>query len=391
LPDNHAVNRPDSCPIWSLLRVAIFYLALCVPMTVMLIPSLRTWTGTRKPEFPSWSWRVGDMRRYPPIFEEQFNSALPLRVKIAAVSGRLYTNWLRISPIPEVILGTDGWLYYAGLRTNKLLDRDLRGRDPFSQDELDHWRRLLIERTRRFRTIGARYVLVIAPNKESIYPEHLPAWIGPKLGPSRLDQLMAFLKSAPEATVIDLRASLIADKGLEILYYKTDTHWNPRGAHTAYREIARILEPYFPGLSVRSWASFNPKVIERQSMDIARMMGLEFPDEDFKLAYSACAERQPIPIPIPEALQSTTPSPYSTRCHAPGNINAVIFQDSFGWALAPFLEESFRSAANFDRMGWNNAAGYDLSETLKANLVVEILVERNLSTVLRYAELSHSH
>ena len=378
------MDRPDSYPIWSWLRVAVFCLALCAPMTVMLSSSLRAWTDSRKPEFPDWSWMVGDMRRYPSLFEEQFNAALPLRVKIAALSGRLYVKWLKISPIPEFILGTDGWLYYAGVSTDKLLDRHVRGRDPFSLDELKHWRRLLLERTRHFRGIGAKYVLVIAPDKESIYPEHLPAWIGPKLGPSRLDQLMVYLKSAPETTLIDLRTSLIANKGSDALYYKTDTHWNPRGAHTAYREIARILEPYFPGLTVRSWTSFNPRAVERQSMDIAKMIGLEFPDEDFELDHSACAERRPISIPIPADLQSTAASVYSTRCDAPGNINAVILHDSFGLALAPFLEESFRSTANFNRMGWNNAAGYDMSEALKANLIVEILVERDLSSVLKY-------
>jgi hypothetical protein len=353
-------------------------------MTVMLSSSLRTWTDSRKPEFPDWSWKVGDMRRYPPQFEEQFNAALPLRVKIASLSGRLYVNWLKISPIPEFILGTEGWLYYAGGTTDKVLDRYVRGRDPFSQSELEHWRSLLTERTRGFRSIGAKYVLVIAPNKESIHAEHLPAWIGPKLGPSRLDQLMAYLKSMPEATVIDLRASLIEDMGSDALYYKTDTHWNPRGAYMAYREIARILEPSFPGLSVKSWESFNPKAIEGKSMDLARMIGLEFPDEDFKLDHSACVEHRPIPIPIPEALQSTIPSPYATRCHAPGNVNAVIFQDSFGWALAPFLQESFRSTTNFNRMEWNDATAYYLSEKLKANLVVEIMVERSLSSVLKY-------
>jgi hypothetical protein len=35
-------------------------------------------------------------------------------------------------------------------------------------------------------------------------------------------------------------------------------------------------------------------------------------------------------------------------------------------------------------MEWNDAAGYDLSERLKANLVVEILVERSLGSVLKH-------
>jgi hypothetical protein len=64
--------------------------------------------------------------------------------------------------------------------------------------ELESWRTFLIERARRYREVGAKYVFVVAPNKESIYPEHLPPWIGPRVGPTRLDQLMAHMKSAPE-------------------------------------------------------------------------------------------------------------------------------------------------------------------------------------------------
>ena len=162
-------------------------------------------------------------------------------------------------PAPEVILGTDGWLYYIGPAGERLLDRHVRGRDPFSQDELDRWRQFLVERTRRFRSLGARYVLVIAPNKESIYPEYLPPWIGPRVGPTRLDQLMSSLKSATDLTVIDLRGAVLADKSASILYYKTDTHWNTRGAYVAYREIMRVLAREFPALAAKSWEASRRK------------------------------------------------------------------------------------------------------------------------------------
>jgi hypothetical protein len=361
---------------------------LYLPLAVMLSPTLRSWTDSRQPVFPDWSWRIGDIKRYPSRFQEQFDAALPFRVQVAALSRSFYVDWLRIAPIPEAVLGTDGWLYYTGPVGEKLLDRHVRGRDPFSQDELEHWRRTLLERTRRFRSIGAKYVFVIAPNKESIYPEHLPGWVGPKLGPSRLDQLLAYLKSAPEVTVIDLRSSLIADKKVAPLYYKTDTHWNTRGAYAAYLEIARVLEPEFPALAVRSWTSFNPRVTERQGMDVARMIGLggEFPEVDFELMHSACAELRPLPIPIPEALQSRMTAPaYSTQCDAPGNVNAVIFHDSFGVALIPILAESFRSSANFRATaGQNDTVGYGMPEKLKANLVVEIMIERGLGSAPQF-------
>ena len=378
------VFRPDSWDPWFRLRVAIFCLVLYVPLAVMLSPFLRTWTDTRKPVFPDWSWKVGDIRRYPSRFEEQFNAALLMRMKVSALSRSFYIDWLGISPIPEAVLGTDGWLYYTGPVSEKLLDRHVRGRDPYSQDELARWRRLLLDRTRHFRSIGAQYVFVIAPNKESVYPEHLPGWIGPRLGPSRLDQLLAYLQSVPEVAVIDLRSALIADKTAATLYYRTDTHWNTRGAYTAYREIARVLEPDFPGLAVKSWGSLNPKAVERQGMDIAKMIGLggESRDAGFEIDHGACTEPRPLSIAIPKALQSKMTAPaYITQCNAPGNINAVIFYDSFGLALVPFLEDSFSSTANFSITEWkNDLAGYDMPEKLNANLVVEIMVERSLSS-----------
>jgi len=363
-------------------------LVLYLPLAVMLSPSLRTWTDTRKPVFPDWSWKVGDIRRYPSRFEEQFNAALPLRIRVAAFSRSFYIDWLGISPIPEAVLGIDGWLYYTGPVSDKLLDRHVRGRDPFSQNELERWCRLLLDRTRHFRSIGAKYVFVIAPNKESVYPEHLPGWIGPRLGPSRLDQLLAYLKSVPEVTVIDLRAVLIADKAAAALYYRTDTHWNTRGAYSAYREIARVVEPDFPGLAVKSWASLNPRIIEQGGMDIARMIGLgrESRDAGFEIDHSACTEPRPFSIAIPKDLQSRMVAPaYVTRCDAPGNINAVIFYDSFGMALVPLLEESFQSTANFNITELkSDTTGYGMPEKLKANLVVEIIVERSLSSAPNY-------
>ena len=117
-------------------------------------------------------------------------------------------------------------------------------------------------------------------------------------------------------------------------------------------------------------------------MDIARMIGLggTLAEPEFELARSACAERRPLPVPIPAALQSRLTAPaWFTQCDAPGNVDAVIFHDSFGVALAPFLAASFRSIADFSTTaGRNDVVGYGVPEALKANLVIEILVERDL-------------
>ena len=254
-----AVPSPDSRKPWSRLRVALFFMALFVPLAIMSTPVLRALTSSRTPAYPEWSWRVGELKRYASRFEVEFNAALPYREMIAALSRSVYVDWLGMSPVPEAVLGTDGWLYYTGPARERMLDRHVRGRAPFAPEELELWRSKLIERTQRFRSIGARYVFVVAPNKESVYPEHLPGWVGPKVGPSHLEQLMAHVKAVPDLTVIDLRPSVIADKSAGPLYFKADTHWNARGAYAAYREIMRVLAPEFPGLVARSWAEASSR------------------------------------------------------------------------------------------------------------------------------------
>ncbi len=210
--DETPAPRSGSGNAWSSVRVAIFFVALVVPLAIMVSPSLRSWTGGRALAVPDWSWRVGDIKRFPDRFQEQFDAALPFRLDVAAFSRSVYVDGLGMSPVAEAILGTDGWLYYTGPAHERLSDRHVRGSAPFSPEELDLWRQRLIERTQRFRSVGAKYAFVIAPNKESIYPEHLPSGVGPSMGPTRLDQLMAHVKSVPDVTVIDLRPSLIAEK-----------------------------------------------------------------------------------------------------------------------------------------------------------------------------------
>ena len=378
----HNAATSSGWETWRRIRLALAGLALCVPIAIMSSAWLQSMTGSKAPALPEWSWKVGDLKRYPARFELEFNLALPSRVTVASLARSVYMDGLHASPVAEVVLGTDGWLYYVGPAAEKVLNRHALGREPLTSDELDRWREFLLERARRFQAIGAKYAFVIAPNKESIYPEYLPRWIGPRVGPSRLDQLMAHMNSVAGVTVIDLRPALRAEKKTSVVYYKADTHWNTRGAYAAYGEIARVLASDFPALAAKSWTSLGPTPVERTGLDMARMMGLvpERPEADFLLDHGGCGVAHPVPIPIPADLQSRLTGPESMyRCDAPGGVDAVIFQDSFGTALTPILAESFRSTVSLPTTaGRNDRVGYGMPEKLKANLVVEILVERSL-------------
>jgi hypothetical protein len=80
----------------------------------------------------------------------------------------------------------------------------------------------------------------VAPNKATVYPEELPAGFE-RVGPTRMDVLLAALRERTQVEVLDLRPSLAAAKEVERddLYYPLGTHWNGLGAEVAYRDVLR--------------------------------------------------------------------------------------------------------------------------------------------------------
>ncbi|MGH3999755.1 MAG: alginate O-acetyltransferase AlgX-related protein, partial [Pseudonocardiaceae bacterium] len=121
---------------------------------------------------------------------------------------------------PSVIEGRDGWLYLgADVSGACLPSRSL-------DDTLDSLRRLrnVVE------TSGRRFVLVVAPDKTTMVPEHLPAeYVGRDCSAQARDEF--WRRVVAEAGAIDLRPTLgeIARRKGSPAYYPADTHWSQEG------------------------------------------------------------------------------------------------------------------------------------------------------------------
>ncbi|AXY58999.1 acyltransferase family protein [Acinetobacter sp. WCHAc010052] len=89
-------------------------------------------------------------------------------------------------------------------------------------------------------------LFIMGPNKENIYTEFLPT----ALVPSELKYSSYFLNSLrkiPKLSVYDPTLDLKNAKEKEgILYWKTDTHWNQKGAYIAFSGLARMLSQPIP-------------------------------------------------------------------------------------------------------------------------------------------------
>jgi hypothetical protein len=321
--------------------------------------------------------------RWPPLaptrgfvsaFERAFADRFGARDALLRAHNRVLVRAFGVSPAPNVLIGRDGWLFFEG-EDGHALDRFYRGVLPVDDRELREVALELARRARYLASQGIAYVVTIAPDKATIYPEMLPAWVEPVAPRSPLDRLVAMIERDSSLRYVDARPALLRAKTRARVYYATDSHWNSLGAPIAYEAIMRairdalapravpiapvVLPPYVPGVDVYHG-------------DLARMSGDPgfFPEPDYAplwkilaAAQSRCAKR----------LDAGKDSGYAWyACDRPGLPRAVMYRDSMAIPLIPLLSE------NFARITYVESQRLDPAFIAreKPDVVIEEMVER---------------
>jgi alginate O-acetyltransferase complex protein AlgJ len=129
------------------------------------------------------------------------------------------------STASQVAVGREGWLFLQGV-----FDRACAPFVPFPA-AATRWEELL----RVIRASGRRVELIVAPDKSTIYPEHVsPSTPNLACGVPGTAALWEQVESpsATRAGIVGLRRPLLAAKRStsDLLYYRTDSHWNSVGA-----------------------------------------------------------------------------------------------------------------------------------------------------------------
>ncbi len=141
-----------------------------------------------------------------------------------------------VSPLNRVHVGKDGWLFLEQTRLGELN----RGADPLSGPELERLVGSFEARHRFLAERGVGLAVLPLPDKNSLYPEFLPDSIK-LVGPSRFAQFRTAALGA-DFHFVDALAVLDAAKAAgEQTYYRTDSHWNCRGAWLVYRALMQEL------------------------------------------------------------------------------------------------------------------------------------------------------
>jgi hypothetical protein len=271
-----------------------------------------------------------------------------------------------------VLEGLDGWLYFSGDRTLE----DFQGRLPFTREELDSWAVALTGKQRWLAARGIPYLFIIAPNKQSIYPEFLPPWLAARRGETRADQLVRHLKAHTDVAVLDLRPGLLSRKGKTTLYRRLDSHWNMRGAAVARALILEALHKHAPALELAPVPRGTWRRQEIGGGDLARMLGRD-QDTEVVPIWRIVEQRCHLNLTGLDERQIGAGELLLDECTGAG-VDALVFRDSFMNRLRPLLTPLFRRTLYIwqrpdpcllQRIAGERAPGLVIEQTLERNLV----------------------
>ena len=268
-----------------------------------------------------------------------------LRQELISLDHLLSAKLFRTSGDAGVILGDDGWLYY----TDTLAD--YTGTDPMTERELFIAANNLRLMAQYCAEEGKDFAFMIAPNKNSLYPAHMPDY-GTRADTTDAERLTALLNDVP---TVDLFTAFRQEE--ETLYFAHDSHWNTKGAALG----ADLVNAAFGVESSYYEADFSQTV--RHDGDLYAMLYPAFTDPEQDLVYGGQLNYE-------FTTSATKADAIVLNTQGSGKKDLLAYRDSFGILLFPFLADSY-SAARFSR-----STAYDL--TLEADCVLVELVERNL-------------
>ncbi|MGB8353697.1 MAG: hypothetical protein WCD79_07420 [Chthoniobacteraceae bacterium] len=361
---------------------ALFVVLISLPLFKQCVigePNMEAVEGRPLNTRPELSFKRA-LRDFPEDYEAYYNDHFGFRAALLQIGGYIGVKYANVPLSPYVIIGKEGWLFLKSGQT----EDNFHGGPVLSDADLERWRLSLEHRQELLARRGIQFLFVIAPDKQTVYPEYLPDRYRRPNDPNPAQLLMDYLAAHSKVHVLSLIKPLMDAKESGRLYFRHDTHWNTMGAYVGYREIMERLYEWFPDLKPRDRSEFQD-VTEYTKGDLARMIGMP--------GYSA--ENEPALKPLVEIKTSSTPFNladfdldalwnFTTRAEGISNIRRVVMiHDSYTWRMEPFLSADIAQITYITRSKDDEKYEKILEEVLEAekpDIFIEERVERYLLT-----------
>lgn len=274
-------------------------------------------------------------------FESYWNDNFGGRSLLIHARAAIWIKLFGESPVPYVTIGKNGWLFYKSEAKNDGPGiNDYQGLTPLSDQEIKEVVSSIEDIKTRLAEQGIDLVVTVAPNKSTIYTDHLPSYIRQIRNISRLDQIKAALPS--DINFVDLRSVLTDSRSTLPTYQSTDSHWNTYGAYLASSKLLSAM-PHSLHLAPSELSNYQLVSSEvKGEGDLASMMAARgiFNETAISLISKKLPELKPKKYATDRDLYAV--SVYTQRNKKLPRL--AVFGDSFGEYLGPFLSPHFSSS-----------------------------------------------
>lgn len=341
-------------------------------------------------KFPTLFDEEGELSEtLPDDLENWFEDNLGFRDSFLNISSFINYNIFHRSTSEKVELGKDGWLYYTWDNNLKLASDEY---PDFDEECLKQYCDAQIATQRRLAEQGIEYVLVLPPSKASIYPEYIDSG-DYSVRKTAADLFADYMEEHSDVKVVRLKDTLLEEKLKtdELLYFKTDTHWNVYGWYVGYKKIISDLN---------AWGILNGNELKVEFYpngsrigDLSRMMGpvklnggylnesvmdWRFTDAKAYVVNDGAEYERIAELAEGEGIVQGHYSVY--RNDAVEDKNVLIYGDSMiGGCLLPALAENFSDLV----FCWTYTFNQEMIDAVKPDVIIEDISERGLNKYLK--------
>jgi len=331
-----------------------------------------------KPEKPR---DFSQLKNYFKNLEAYYNDNYGFRKTLISINSQIMDKIFDVSPDSRAIIAKEGWMFFDNY--NSITDAG--GKITIDKKIIDKAVKNFISNYKILKDNNITYVLVIAPDKTSIYHQFLPDYIEySSQNNHRIDQFLDSLRAVqPDFPVIDLRKLLKNASNKEIVYHQTDTHWNKRGAHYGYVEIVQFL-----GKNNRNFSDvFKPylrdqfidKADQQIKGDISDIMGINQLNLNYEIIAKFALNSQQIKVENNSIIAKYN----LPEIHVNDNKNLPIlfaYKDSFFGDLVWLLGEHFSKLYAINESPCN--IDFKLINQLHADVVIHEFWEGRIEKII---------
>lgn len=312
-----------------------------------------------------------DMNSFGSDINRWFNDHFSFRTALSKSFTDLHLSLFKRSPFTDkVVLGTNGHWFPS----SEYLLEDITGKMSLTDEQVVSIYSNIKARIAFAQSIGAEYLLVFAPNKQSICTSSLPERYRKRANVSKtmMNQLVTILNTDLEVGMrtLDLQFSLrdsVEAYPSQQYYYPCDMHWNGHGAFVGYRSIIERLNSELYAMNCGEVPAYSQTSYTDENGDLARiLLQRESCTRELVVFHAKDIELQEHVYTNPKSERVV-----ESRTDMENRPKAVVFHDSFWVEVGPLVSHHFSSATHV----WSHRFDQELLLRERPDVIIQEVAE----------------